>query len=124
MKIGRFFSFGQGQVGQYLSHRVLLVRSPFQTTLRAGNEREVCYFGFEKFNQVQKFTQYLSYAGYRFQVLRSGVMPSFPYSVKLVGNTELAKTLAYWDRIDQARQQVPAAPQPLRSAPLPAPIAA
>jgi hypothetical protein len=101
MKIGRFFALGHGQVGQYLSARVLVVRTPFQKQARSGESREVCYFGFDKLSQAQKFSQYLARSGYRFQLRPGKVLSQYPYEVKLWGQADLTKVLATWDRLDQ-----------------------
>ncbi len=98
--VGRFFSMGNGRVGQYLSIRVLNVRTPFRQFSRSN---DVSYLGFEKLNQAQKFAQSLAGAGQRFSVQKSQVLVQFPFEIKLVGNSELAKSLAYWDRKDQNR---------------------
>lgn len=97
--IGRFFSLRDGRVGQYLSSQVLVVRTPFRRSLSS------CYFGFDKLNQAQKFAQSLASSGYRFSVQKSQVLTQFTFEIKLVGDTEIAKRLAYWDRKDQ--QQLP-----------------
>lgn len=94
MRVGQFFSLQRGQVGQYLSPRVLVVRTPFRRS-----SAEVCYFGFDRANQAQKFANYLAAAGYTFQLRRSHVMPQ-SYEVRLQGHSDLARTLAYWDRLD------------------------
>ncbi|MCU0549085.1 MAG: hypothetical protein MUC48_07035 [Leptolyngbya sp. Prado105] len=95
--VGRFFSLQEGRVGQYLSTRVLVVRSPFRRSLSTS------YFGFDKLNQAQKFAQSLASSGYRFSVQKSQVLTQFPYEIKLIGETEIAKRLAYWDRKDRDR---------------------
>jgi len=98
--VGRFFSMGSGRVGQYLSTRVLSVRTPFR---RFSRSQEVCYLGFEKLSQAQKFAQSLASSGLRFSVQKSQVLTQFPYEIKLFGDTETAKRLAYWDRKDHDR---------------------
>ena len=99
MQIGRFFSLQQGRVGQYLSSRVLVVRRPFRS-----NFVEVCYFGFDRLNQAQKFAQYLASMGYSFQLRRSQRMPQ-SYEVRLQGHSDIARTLAYWDRMGQSKSR-------------------
>lgn len=94
MKMGRFFSFQQGRVGQYLSPRVLVVRSPFRVAVP-----DVCYLGFDHLKQAQKFAQNLARIGARFQMRRSQVM-SQDYEIRLRGHSDLARTLAYWERRD------------------------
>ena len=89
---------GKGRVGQYLSLRVLVIRTPFKAALKL---RETCYFGFEKLNQAQKFAQSLANSGYLFQLQQSKMLTQFPYEIKLTANPGIAKTLAYWDRLDQ-----------------------
>lgn len=91
MPIGRFFSLQQGRVGQYLSPRVLVVRSPFKAV------PTICYFGFEQLKQAQTFAQKLARMGARFQIRRSQVMPQ-NYEIRLRGHSDLAGTLAYWER--------------------------
>jgi len=98
MQIGRFFSLQRGRVGQYLSSRVLVVKTPFRT-----QAQPLCYFGFDQLSQAQKFTQNLARKGFRFQLQRSTLMPQ-RFEVHLQGHTDLAKTLAYWDRMSQERQ--------------------
>ncbi len=98
MQIGRLFSAGKGQVGQYLSPRVLVVRTPFQKPVR---HKETCYFGFEKLSQAQKFAQTLARSNHSFQVRSGQVLPQFPYEIKLSGDSGTARVLAYWDRLDQ-----------------------
>lgn len=118
MQIGRFFSLSQGRVGQFLSPRVLLVRTPFRPL---ATHQEVCYFGFDRLSQAQKFAQNLALAGYPFQLRRSQVVPQ-PYEVRLPGHRDLARTLAYWDRLD--RQQNLANSTAERSPVLGSPLAA
>lgn len=114
MQIGRFFSLQRGRVGQYLSPRVLVVRTPFQKRLELGEATEVCYFGFEKLNKAQEFSRYLAGLGYPF-LLRSGqTLQQYPYELKLWGHADLARVLAYWDRMDQQRVSA-TTPLPKRS---------
>ena len=105
MQVGRFFSLQQGRVGQYLSPRVLVVRKPFQRS-----SGEVCYFGFDRLNQAQKFAQHLAARGYRFQMRRSQHMLQ-NYEIRLPGHSDLARTLAYWDRMDQPKSRSMTHPQ-------------
>jgi len=98
--VGRFFSMGDGRVGQYLSTRVLCVRTPFR---RYSRSNDVCYLGFDKLSQAQKFAQSLASSGLRFTVQKSQMLTQFPYEIKLYGDTETAKRLAYWDRKDHDR---------------------
>ncbi|MBE9008751.1 hypothetical protein IQ250_00795 [Pseudanabaenaceae cyanobacterium LEGE 13415] len=98
--VGRFFSMGNGRVGQYLSTRVLNVRTPFR---RYSRSKDVCYLGFDKLSQAQKFAQSLASSGLQFSVQKSQVLTQFPYEIKLYGDTETAKRLAYWDRKDHDR---------------------
>ena len=110
MQVGRFFSLQQGRVGQYLSARVLVVRCPF-----VPNFGDVCYFGFDRLNQAQKFAQYLASMGYRFQMRRSQLMPQ-SYEVRLQGHSDIARTLAYWDRMDQSKaRSTPASARKIES---------
>jgi hypothetical protein len=102
VSIGRFFSLQDGRVGQYLSPRVLVVRTPFR---KAPRRQEACYFGFEKLSQAQKFAQCLAGFGYRFSLDRATMLTQFPYEIKLAGNVDIAGVLAYWDRLDQKRLQ-------------------
>jgi len=93
MQVGQFFSFQPGRVGQYLSPRVLVVRSPFRAT------PDVCYLGFDHFKQAQTFAQSLARRGIKFQIRRNQVI-SQQYEIRLHGCSDLARTLAYWDRRD------------------------
>ncbi|HEY9621245.1 MAG TPA: hypothetical protein V6C78_12795 [Crinalium sp.] len=101
MQIGRFFSLGQGRVGQYLSTRVLVVRTPFQPIFLERDSREFCCFGFDTLKQAQKFMQSLSSVGLSFQLRKSLMLKGFPYEIVVRGQTDLARTLAFWDRRDQ-----------------------
>ena len=101
MQIGRFFSFGQGCVGQYLSPRVLVVRLPFRPVSPDRESREFCCFGFDSLKQAQRFIQSLSHLRLKFQLRRSQILQSFSYEVLLNGQTDLARTLAFWDRRDR-----------------------
>ncbi|MBW4472785.1 MAG: hypothetical protein KME45_20780 [Stenomitos rutilans HA7619-LM2] len=92
MQIGRFFSLQQGRVGQYLAPRVLVVRSPFRAF-----SPTVCYFGFDHLKQAQTFAQKLASIGASFQIRRSRIMPQ-AYEIRLRGHSDLARTLAYWER--------------------------
>lgn len=98
--VGRFFSLQAGRVGQYLSPRVLVVRTPFKS---APRYEEACYFGFEKLAQAQKFAQYLASFGYRFDLRRSQLLQQFPYEIRIPGSADIVSVLAYWDRLDQHR---------------------
>lgn len=118
MRVGQFFSLQRGQVGQYLSPRVLVVRKPFQPS-----NTPVCYFGFDRLSQAQKFAHYLATMGHTFQLRRSEQMPQ-SYEIRLQGQSDLARTLAYWDRLDnqqivkaQAKPAV-ASPQTNRRSPV------
>lgn len=109
MQIGRFFSFGQGRVGQYLSPRVLVVRFPFHSAAEKESN-EFCCFGFDSLKQAQKFVQSLSHFGLSFQLRRSQILQSFSYEVLLKGQPELARTLAFWDRHDRYQPYETSAP--------------
>ena len=98
MHTGRFFSLGKGRVGQYLSPRVLVVKTPFQ---QSAKPRETCYFGFSKLSQAQKFARSLARSGCLFQIQQSELLTQFPHEIKLSGSPSIAKTLAYWDRLNQ-----------------------
>jgi hypothetical protein len=100
MQIGRFFSLGRGRVGQYLSARVLVIRTPFQPVSPARETNEVCFLGFDTLKQAQKFVQSVSYTGLVCQLRRSSILRAFPYEVVIQGQTDLARTLAFWDRRD------------------------
>ncbi|XGV99919.1 MAG: hypothetical protein ACAF41_13425 [Leptolyngbya sp. BL-A-14] len=97
MQVGRFFSLKQGRVGQYLASRVLVVRSPF----RAASPI-LCYFGFDQLKQAQTFAQTLARMGASFQIRRSRIMPQ-AYEIRLRGHSDLARTLAYWERQSEQR---------------------
>lgn len=114
MQVGRFFSLQQGRVGQYLSPRVLVVRTPF----RPSPAGDICYFGFDRWNQAQKFSRYLANLGYNFQLRRSHLMPQ-SFEIRLQGHSDLARTLAYWDRVDLQHARSIPAKQPA-SLPIPA----
>lgn len=112
MQIGRFFSLGQGRVGQFLSPRVLVVRSPFQSRRSSRSSSEFCCFGFDTFNQAQRFIQLLFHQGLRFKWRQSQVLLDFPYEVIVWDQIELARTLAFWERRDLHQlQQVPELPR-------------
>ena len=100
MQVCQFFSFQPGRVGQYLSSRVLVVRSPFRAT------PDVCYLGFDHFKQAQTFAQSLARRGIKFQIRLSRVMPQH-YEIRLHGCSDLARTLAYWDRRDAELSAAP-----------------
>ncbi len=97
MQIGRFFSLQQGRVGQYLAPRVLVVRSPFRAFAPT-----VCYLGFDYLKQAQTFAQTLARMGASFHIRRSRVMPQ-DYEIRLRGHSDLARTLAYWERQGERR---------------------
>ena len=101
MLVGRFFSLGQGRVGQYLSPRVLLIRTPFQRISRADEPNEFCCFGFNHLKQAQKFAQFLASMGLNFRLHQHQTLKNYPYEVSLVGHADLAGALAYWDRRDR-----------------------
>lgn len=101
MQLGRFFSLQQGRVGQYLAPRVLVVRSPF----RAASPT-ICYFGFDHLKQAQTFAQTLARMGASFQIRRSHMMPQ-AYEIRLRGYSDLARTLAYWERQGERRAMRP-----------------
>ncbi len=101
MQIGRFFSLGQGRVGQLLSPRVLTVRSPFQAHSQTGEAQVFCCFGFEQLRQAQMFGRSLAQAHIRFQLRKSRFLADCAYEVVLRDSLELARTLAYWERRDQ-----------------------
>lgn len=101
MQVGRFFSLGRGRVGQYLSSRVLVIRTPFQPVSPAGDANECCCFGFDTLKQAQTFMQALSYLGLACQLRRSSILHAFPYEVVIEGHADLARTLAFWDRHDE-----------------------
>ena len=102
MQIGRFFSLGQGRVGQYLSPRVLVIRAPFQRISRAGEPNEFCCFGFNQLKPAQRFSQFLASKGFNFRLYQYQKLKDYPYEVRLVGHADLARALAYWDRRDHA----------------------
>jgi|GEM_PF-5290280 len=96
MQIGRFFSLQQGRVGQYLSPRVLVVRTPFRSPAVVG-ATETCYVGFDRLPLAQQFARRLALLDCRFQV-RLGQQLPYPYEVKVVNQGPLARTIARWDR--------------------------
>ncbi|MDJ0705857.1 MAG: hypothetical protein QNJ46_21530 [Leptolyngbyaceae cyanobacterium MO_188.B28] len=111
MQVGRFFSLGQGRVGQYLSPRVLIVRAPFQRVSRGRTPKEYCCFRFRRLKQAQRFSQFLASMGFSFQLHHPqqspDQLPDYPYEVRLVGHTDLASDLAYWDRRDRNSMDLP-----------------
>jgi hypothetical protein len=109
MQIGRFFSLNEGRVGQYLSPRVLIVRTPFQKSWPMQKANGVCYFGFNTLSQAQAFMRSLARLGCYFQLhLHHSWLPS-PYAIEVWGQSELARLLAHWDRATQGHL-VPALP--------------
>jgi hypothetical protein len=112
MQIGRFFSAGQGRVGQYLSPRVLVIKTPFQPASVVSNDREISCFGFETLKQAQTFVKSLAQRGVRFQLRQSQILMQYPYEVVLANDTALAQTLAFWERRD--RHRVDRTPTPLK----------
>ncbi|WP_448562138.1 hypothetical protein [Trichothermofontia sp.] len=97
MKIGCFFSLPQGQVGQYLSPQVLVVRTPFRPPAAIEGATETCYVGFDRLPLVQRFAQRVARLGCRFQV-QSGQLLPYAYEVKLTSQGNLARTIARWER--------------------------
>ncbi len=95
MQIGRFFSLQQGRVGQYLSPRVLVVRTPFRSP--AAGATETCYVGFDRLSLAQRFAQRLALLDCHFQ-MGLGRQLSYPYEVKVFNPGHLARTLARWER--------------------------
>nr|WP_290227751.1 hypothetical protein [Trichocoleus desertorum] len=114
MQIGRFFSLQQGRVGQYLSPRVLVVRSPFQKLPKSGGPAAACYFGFDKLSKAQSFAKYLSGLGYNYQLRRGKMLSQYAYEIALREHTDLAKVLAYWDRMDLKRPKSSASQADIR----------
>ncbi|MBD2120167.1 hypothetical protein [Trichocoleus sp. FACHB-262] len=114
MQIGRFFSLQQGRVGQYLSSRVLVVRSPFQKLPKSGGPAAACYFGFDKLSKAQAFAKYLSGLGYTYQLRRGKMLSQYTYEIALREHTDLAKVLAYWDRMDVKRPSLSASQANIR----------
>ncbi|MBD2464698.1 hypothetical protein H6G89_27210 [Oscillatoria sp. FACHB-1407] len=115
MRMGHFFSLGDGKVGQFLSPRVLVVRSPFQAHRLPRRTTEFSCFGFDTFSQAQRFIQSLSHLGLRFELRPGKVLPHSAYEVILWGNTDLARTLAFWDRHDLRQFQLPSETLQVRS---------
>ncbi|NJN88211.1 MAG: hypothetical protein HC881_20360 [Leptolyngbyaceae cyanobacterium SL_7_1] len=97
MQIGRFFSLQRGRVGQFLSPRVLVVRTPFRSP-RQGGWSEQSHIGFSTLSQAQKFAQLLARMGLRFQLQPSEMLPDCRYEIVLNGQVPLARTLAQWQR--------------------------
>lgn len=97
MQIGRFFSLQRGRVGQFLSPRVLVVRTPFRSP-QQGGWSEQCHIGFSTLSQAQKFAQLLARMGLRFQLQPAKLLPDCRYELVLNGQVPLARTLAHWQR--------------------------
>ncbi|NEQ24778.1 MAG: hypothetical protein F6K28_37885 [Microcoleus sp. SIO2G3] len=101
MQIGHFFSLGQGYVGQYLSPRVLRVRSPFRRTSLTG-EANHCCFGFGSLRQAQKFLKSLLHLGLNVELRRSQLLPNWEYEVVIYESAgdrgQIDRTLAAWER--------------------------
>ncbi|UZQ54144.1 hypothetical protein OOK60_16920 [Trichothermofontia sichuanensis B231] len=107
MQIGRFFSLQQGQVGQYLSPRVLMVRTPFRSPAAAAGAVETCYVGFDRLSLAQRFAQRLALLNCRFQVGLGQQLP-YAYEVKVFNPGHLARAIAHWER--QTRSPLPPTP--------------
>ncbi len=79
----------------------------------------LCYFGFDHLKQAQTFAQTLARMGASFQIRRSRIMPQ-AYEIRLRGHSDLARTLAYWERQGERRvlsgAQTPAPSSDERSA--------
>ncbi|MDX2213463.1 MAG: hypothetical protein SFY66_09255 [Oculatellaceae cyanobacterium bins.114] len=101
MRGGWFFSLGDGKAGQFLSPRVLVMRSPFRQHHPMRHPNEFCCFGLIPFGTPNVLSRALSSLGLRFEVRLGQLLPGCPYEVILWGNTDLAQTLAFWDRRDR-----------------------
>ncbi|MBD2092991.1 hypothetical protein H6F67_24390 [Microcoleus sp. FACHB-1515] len=118
MQIGRFFALGQGRVGQYLSPRVLNVRSPFRRTSLTGPS-QFCCIGFGSLRQAQKFLRSLAHPGLSVELRQSQMFKNSSYEVVVRDRPDLASTLAAWER------QIASRPERLTViAPETAPVAA
>ncbi len=93
----RFFSLGQGRVGQYLSPRVLVVRTPFQRSQFRFGASEVCLFGFSDLRSARRFTQSLARWDVPF-ALKPGRLTPWALEVHVWKHLDLAKRLARQER--------------------------
>ncbi|WP_448570280.1 hypothetical protein [Trichothermofontia sp.] len=127
MQIGRFFSLQQGRVGQYLSPRVLVVRTPFRSPAAGEGATETCYVGFDRLSLAQQFAQRLALLDCRFQMGLGRQLP-YPYEVQVFNPGHLARILARWERQTRSaavnanqgmgdRAKVPIGAGPSRSGP-------
>lgn len=107
MQIGRFFSLGQGRVGQYWSPRVLVVRLPFQPPDSA--HPSFCCLGFHHLRQAQTFARTLASQGIIGHLRRGQLIPGYAYEVILANHPDLAHTLAQSDQLHPHQQQAIAA---------------
>lgn len=126
MQIGRFFALGQGRVGQYLSPRVLMVRSPFRRTSLTGEPIQFCCIGFGSLRQAQKFLRSVAHLGLSVELRQSQILKNCSYEV-VVSDREalrepyrpdLASALAAWERQTASRPKLTAI------SPVTAPVAA
>ncbi len=91
---GRFFSLKGGQVGQFLSRRVLRVTKPFQ------GDRDHYYIGFEHAYQAERFIRRIARVGQVLSLERSRLMPQ-PYEIHLVADGQIIRILSAWERQNQ-----------------------
>ncbi|MBD2100141.1 hypothetical protein [Leptolyngbya sp. FACHB-261] len=103
----RFFSLGEGRVGQYLSDRVLVVRTPFRRSQFRFGASEICVFGFSDLRSARRFTQSLAARSIPFS-LQAGEVMTWPLEVRVWGHLDLAKRLAGRDRLDARQRPLPA----------------
>ncbi len=103
----RFFSLGQGRVGQYLSPRVLVVRAPFRrASFGPGGASELCLFGFSDLRSARRFVRFLSLRGIAFDLQTRQYSP-WPVEVQVCGHLDLARRLAQRERQQPSSRKPP-----------------
>jgi hypothetical protein len=90
---GRFFSLQQGQVGQFLSDRVLHVTKPFQ------NDQGCYYIGFDQRKQAMRFMRRLGRSGQVLSLQPAQYM-SQSYEIQITIDRTIASDLALWERLN------------------------
>ncbi|NJM45601.1 MAG: hypothetical protein HC860_05015 [Alkalinema sp. RU_4_3] len=90
---GRFFSLQQGQVGQFLSDRVLHVTKPFQKAT------DCYYIGFDERKQAMRFMRRLGTSGQVLSLQRAQYM-SQSYEIQITLDRTIASDLALWERLN------------------------
>jgi hypothetical protein len=94
---GRFFSLKEGQVGQFLSDRILHVTKPFQ------NDQGCYYIGFDQRQQAMRFMRRLGKSGRVLSLQRAQYM-SQSYEIQITIDRTIvhdwARDLALWERLN------------------------